>query len=262
MNPTLQSWAQSRQLRMRGHQSQTKMLSLWTMARESLRGSQSHMVCFHLSHNSFAGLIYAVYYCVYTEHWWSGSITKSCVLRWSVCRCQKSSCLAGKMASQVPKGQPYLCLNKTRYIFDYSMVAYGIHMISRDELLHKSIAIVVLPCVVRMSQRIRQSLEMTKNKQIQALSRWAVGFSSLNSLKDTHSNIFDISFSLSILVYSSKRTKRMGRDGIQILCDSNCAVRCWWPMGRGSRRVGRRICLWRGFSLYIAIAIPIVIGAL
>jgi hypothetical protein len=34
------------------------------MARESLRGSQS---CFHLSHNSFAGLIYAVYYRVYTE---------------------------------------------------------------------------------------------------------------------------------------------------------------------------------------------------
>jgi hypothetical protein len=38
------------------------------------------------------------------------------------------------------------------------------------------------------------------------------------------------------------RTKRMGRDGIQILRDSNRAVRCWWPMGRGSGRVGRRIC--------------------
>jgi hypothetical protein len=31
----------------------------------------------------------------------------------------------------------------------------------------------------------------------------------------------------------------MGGDGIQILRDSNRAVRCWWPMGRGSGRAGR-----------------------
>jgi hypothetical protein len=40
-------------------------------------------------------------------------------------------------------------------------------------------------------------LETTKNKQIQALSRRAVGFS---SLKDTHSNVFNISFGISITV--------------------------------------------------------------